>query len=58
VTTSLNWFPERTPAVYADDARRVAAAGADRLALYNLSLVPEEGLHAFAAAAAAFEEAA
>jgi hypothetical protein len=58
VTVSLNWSPERTAAVYADDARRVAAAGADRLALYNLSLVPEEGLQGFAAAAAAFEEAA
>jgi hypothetical protein len=58
VTVSLNWGPERTPAVYAEDARRVAAAGADRLALYNLSLVPDEGLHGFAAAAAAFEAAA
>ncbi|HVU78160.1 MAG TPA: hypothetical protein VHC67_11285 [Gaiellaceae bacterium] len=58
VTISLNWFPERTPDVYADDARRVAAAGADRLALYNLSLVPDAGLDGFAAAAAAFKEAA
>jgi len=58
VTTSLNWGPQRTPAVYADDARRVAAAGADRLALYNLSLVPDDERAAFAAAAAAFREAA
>jgi hypothetical protein len=57
VTTSLNWGARRTPAVFADDARRVAAAGADRLALYNLSLVPDEGLAAFAAAAEAFREA-
>lgn len=56
VTVSLNWSPERTSAVYAEDARRVAAAGADRLALYNLSLVPDEGLRGFAAAAAAFGE--
>jgi hypothetical protein len=53
---SLNWTPQRTPEVFADDARRVAAAGADRLALYNLSLVPDAGLEAFAAAASAFRE--
>ena len=42
----------------AADAERLAAAGADGLALYNLSLVPDEGLGAFRAAAAAFRSAA
>ncbi|HET8607681.1 MAG TPA: hypothetical protein VFL66_11730 [Gaiellaceae bacterium] len=51
VTVSLNWRPQRA---FAEDARRAAAAGADRLALYNLSLVPESGLPALAAAAEAF----
>lgn len=55
---SMNWAPERTPASMADDARALVAAGADGLALYNLSLVPEAGLDAFRAAAAAFREAA
>ena len=35
----------------------LAAAGAEGLALYNLSLVPEAGLEAFRAAAAAFRAA-
>lgn len=58
VAVSLNWAPSRTPQLFAEDARRAAAGGADRLALYNLSLVPEAGLAAFAAAARAFREAA
>jgi hypothetical protein len=58
VGVSLNWTPQRTPDVYAEDARRAAAGGADRLALYNLSLVPESGLPGLRAAAAAFREAA
>jgi hypothetical protein len=49
---STNWTPER--ADLAADVERVAAAGADGLALYNLSLVPEAGLDAFRAAAHAF----
>lgn len=57
VSASLNWTPERTPAALAEDARRAAAGGAGGLALYNLSLVPEAGLDAFRAAAAAFAEA-
>jgi hypothetical protein len=56
-TASLNWFPERTADVYKADAERVAAAGADRLALYNLSLVPDHAFPALAAAARAFAEA-
>jgi hypothetical protein len=55
VTTSLNWTPERDLAA---DAERAAAGGADGLALYNLSLVPERGLAAFAAAVGAFRAAA
>jgi hypothetical protein len=51
---SVNWAPLRTPAALAEDALRVAAAGARRLSLYNLSLVPEAGLEAFRAAAGAF----
>lgn len=54
-TVSTNWTPERTD--FEGDAGRLAAAGADGLALYNLSLVPEEGLAAFGAAARAFREA-
>jgi hypothetical protein len=41
----------------AADVTRLAAAGADGLALYNLSLVPDEGLTAFRAAADAFRAA-
>lgn len=56
-TVSTNWSPERTPEAYAFDASALAAAGADGLALYNLSLVPAAGLDAFRAAAAAFRTA-
>jgi hypothetical protein len=52
---STNWTPDRTGLV--SDAERLAAAGAEGLALYNLSLVPEAGLEAFRAAAHAFREA-
>jgi hypothetical protein len=55
---STNWAPGRTPAAMAADAKTIRAAGIDGLALYNLSLVPEEGLPALAAAAAAFGETA
>jgi hypothetical protein len=55
-TASTNWTPERSPGSMADDVRRLVAAGANGLALYNLSLVPAAGLEAFAAAAAAFDE--
>jgi len=51
---SLNWSPLRTPAALAADALLAATAGARRLALYNLSLVPEAGLEAFRAAAGEF----
>jgi hypothetical protein len=51
-TVSMNWTPERT--AFAADARALAEAGAEGLALYNLSLVPEAGLAAFRAAAEAF----
>ena len=51
-TVSTNWAPER--ADLAADVERLAAAGAEGLALYNLSLVPEAGLDAFRAAAHAF----
>jgi hypothetical protein len=57
-TASMNWSPDRSAASMAADAERLAAAGADGLALYNLSLVPDEGLEAFRAAAAAFRSAA
>lgn len=51
-SVSTNWTLERTD--LAADVERLAAAGAEGLALYNLSLVPEAGLEAFRAAAAAF----
>jgi hypothetical protein len=54
VTVSLNWTPERSPEAFAAAAALVAAGGATGLALYNLSLVPQAGLDAFRAAAAAF----
>jgi hypothetical protein len=54
VTVSLNWAPERAPATFAADAERAAAGGARGLALYNLSLVPEEGLESLRAAVSAF----
>jgi hypothetical protein len=54
-TASTNWTPDRT--ALAVDVERLAAAGADGLALYNLSLVPEAGLDAFRAAAHAFRAA-
>ena len=53
-TASINWSQERGMAA---DAERLGAAGADGLALYNLSLVPAEGLVAFREAAAAFRSA-
>jgi hypothetical protein len=56
-TVSTNWTPDRDPRSYAADVERLAANGAEGLALYNLSLVPEAGLDAFAAAAAAFRAA-
>jgi hypothetical protein len=52
---STNWTPERTQLVA--DVERLAAAGAEGLALYNLSLVPDAGLDAFRAAAHAFRAA-
>lgn len=52
---STNWTPERTD--LAADVERLAAAGAEGLALYNLSLVPDAGLDAFRAAGAAFRAA-
>lgn len=54
ITVSLNWAPERTPETFAADAERAAAGGARGLALYNLSLVPENGLEALRAAGSAF----
>jgi hypothetical protein len=51
-TVSTNWTPERTD--LAADVEGLVTAGAEGLALYNLSLVPEAGLEAFRAAAAAF----
>jgi len=56
-TASINWTPERSPESMAADAERLAAAGADGLALYNLTLVSEPGLVALGAAAAAFRAA-
>jgi hypothetical protein len=53
---SMNWTPEREGEL-ATDAARVAEAGADGLALYNLTLVPEVGLADFRAAATAFRTA-
>jgi hypothetical protein len=53
-TASTNWTHERTSSDLARDATRLAEAGACGLALYNLSLLPEAGLHAFRTAAAAF----
>lgn len=54
-SVSTNWTPER--ADLAADAARLAASGAEGLALYNLSLVPDAGLDAFRAAATAFRAA-
>ena len=54
-SVSTNWTPER--ADLAADVERLAAAGAEGLALYNLSLVPEAGLEAFRAAASTFRAA-
>lgn len=54
-TVSTNWTPERFD--LAGDAGRLAAAGAEGLALYNLSLVPAAGLEAFSAAARTFRTA-
>jgi hypothetical protein len=54
-TVSTNWTPER--GALAEDVQRLAADGAEGLALYNLSLVPDEGLVAFRSAAHAFRAA-
>jgi hypothetical protein len=54
-SVSTNWTPERTE--LAADVERLAAAGAEGLALYNLTLVPEAGLAAFREAAHAFRAA-
>lgn len=56
-TPSVNWTPERSPTALAADAERLARSGAEGLALYNLSLVPDAGLEAFRAAATAFRAA-
>ncbi len=53
-SVSLNWSPSRSPASLAEDVQRVVAAGAEGLALYNLSLVPEAGIEAFRAATQAY----
>jgi hypothetical protein len=53
---SLNWTSERQDGALARDARAVGRLGADGLALYNLTLVPEHGLADLAAAATAFRE--
>jgi hypothetical protein len=53
-SVSMNWSPSRPPATLAEDVRGVVAAGAEGLALYNLSLVPEAGLDAFRAATRAY----
>jgi hypothetical protein len=50
---SLNWAPGRTGDHFAADVRAVTAAGATDIALYNLSLVPENALRDLAAAARA-----
>ena len=54
---SLNWTSERRGDALARDAAAVARMGADGLALYNLTLVPDHGLGELAAAASAFREA-
>lgn len=54
-TVSTNWTSDRRE--LDADAGRLAVAGADGLALYNLSLVPDAGLDAFRGAARAFREA-
>ncbi len=51
---STNWTPGRTLVADVED---LAAAGAEGLALYNLSLVPAAGLESFRAAATAFRSA-
>jgi hypothetical protein len=58
VAASTNWTSERTAASLAVDVDGLAAAGADGLALYNFTLVPEEGVAAFRTAAAAFRRRA
>ena len=57
IGASTNWTPERTPRAMARDVKALASLGARGLSLYNLSLVPEEGLVAFRAATAAFRKA-
>jgi len=53
-SVSINWARGRD---LAGDAAAIREAGADGLALYNLSLVPEDGLADLARAAAAFRGA-
>jgi hypothetical protein len=55
-TVSTNWTPERR--TFAADVERLEHEGAEGIALYNLSLVPEEGIEAFRSAASSFREAA
>ncbi len=55
-TVSTNWTPERN--TFATDVEQLARDGAKGLALYNLSLVPDEGIDAFRAAATSFRQAA
>jgi hypothetical protein len=56
-TASSNWTPERGPREWAYDVAALAAEGAEGLALYNLTLVPDEGVEAMRAAARAFRAA-
>ncbi|MGH3383379.1 MAG: hypothetical protein ACRDO1_02245 [Nocardioidaceae bacterium] len=54
---SVNWSPSRSAATFADDVSQLAAAGADALSVYHLSLVPVAALSSFASAAHAWLEA-
>jgi hypothetical protein len=56
-TPSLNWTPERSGGALARDAAAMAGAGADGLALYNLTLLPDDALADISHAAAAFRGA-
>ncbi len=55
---SINWSPKRDGRTFAADVRAVIAAGASDIALYNLSLVPADGLDDLAMAARAAHAAA
>ena len=48
---SINWSPERSPERLEADVRAAMHAGVRAVGLYNLSLTPERGLPALAAAA-------